>query len=372
MSSIIVMRTNGSEYSQPENILFLGFHEESNLLACGTEHGFRILSVNSQECKEEYRKNFMDGGISYVEFMENNTVALVSGGYKPAFSMNKVVIYNYKEKKVLNEILCPRNVISVHFKHKFLVIVSEDMVFIYNYKFKEIFNFKTCLNPQGICSLVYNDKLKECILVFPTELIGHVKVIRLSTKKSKQNNNVILDEYELRAHDSSIQCISLNSNGSLLATASEKGTIVRLFQIINGEKLNEYRRGNLTNEIYSICFSHNNEYIACVSSGGTLHVFVLDMEKWKKNQQLNSSSNQTSNGILSYILNYTNETYDSTPKSVFKYRKVEGIGVCNFDVADEYIFVCTHKGAFHSLRFDLSGVTQQEEPLEAKEKQFYY
>ena len=61
---------------------------------------------------------FIDGGISFVCFMDEDkgTVALVGGGSRPAFAMNKVVFYNYKERKVTNELICPRNIISIHSK----------------------------------------------------------------------------------------------------------------------------------------------------------------------------------------------------------------------------------------------------------------
>lgn len=61
------------------------------------------------------RIEFIDGGIGFVGFMDGNRdlVALVGGGYRPAFNKNKIIFYNFKEKKVVNELLCARYVISV-------------------------------------------------------------------------------------------------------------------------------------------------------------------------------------------------------------------------------------------------------------------
>jgi WD40 repeat protein len=68
----------------------------------------------------------------------------------------------------------------------------------------------------------------------------------------------------------------LNSDGVLVATASEKGTLIRIYRVDTGEHLQELRRGKENAEIYSISFSQNNLYLACTSDRGTIHIFSLD------------------------------------------------------------------------------------------------
>lgn len=90
----------------------------------------------------------------------------------------------------------------------------------------------------------------------------------------------------INAHESEIANMTLNSDGTILATASDKGTIIRLFRADDGTFIHEVRRGSKNSEIYSICFSANSNFLACSSDRGTIHIFSLVSVK----QKLDSSS----------------------------------------------------------------------------------
>lgn len=47
----------------------------------------------------------------------------------------------------------------------------------------------------------------------------------------------------LDAHDNSLRSISLSDKGSILATVSEKGTLIRLYNADNGNRVQVLRRG---------------------------------------------------------------------------------------------------------------------------------
>ena len=47
----------------------------------------------------------------------------------------------------------------------------------------------------------------------------------------------------IKAHESKIACLSINKNGTLLATSSDTGTLIRLFDLNNGENISVFRRG---------------------------------------------------------------------------------------------------------------------------------
>jgi WD40 repeat protein len=92
-------------------------------------------------------------------------------------------------------------------------------------------------------------------------------------------------------HESNIAFLTLNLEGSLLATASDKGTLIRIFKTNDGEFLHELRRGSDKAEIFSICFNQNSKLLACSSDRKTIHVFSLaKIEKIKVRSEENKNS----------------------------------------------------------------------------------
>uniref|UniRef100_A0A1A9UIU9 WD repeat domain phosphoinositide-interacting protein 3 n=1 Tax=Glossina austeni TaxID=7395 RepID=A0A1A9UIU9_GLOAU len=86
---------------------------------------------------------------------------------------------------------------------------------------------------------------------------------------------------EVIAHEAAIACVALNFQGTRLATASEKGTLIRIFGTCNGKKVGELRRGSNQANIYCINFNHKSTMLVVSSDHGTIHVFNLEDNKPK-------------------------------------------------------------------------------------------
>ena len=167
-------------------------------------------------------------------------MALVGGGSTPKYSPNKVIIWDDNKTKSIAELKFKMPVKAVRMSREQIAVVLEDRIYIYqllDLMMKDA--IETAPNPDGI-SVLKND-----ILVCPDKEQGTVRINNF--KQSIVNN--------IEAHEGPIRCLALNHDSTLLATASEKGTLIRIFNTSTGKKVKEVRRGADTAHVYSISFN---------------------------------------------------------------------------------------------------------------------
>ena len=61
----------------------------------------------------------------------------------------------------------------------------------------------------------------------------------------------------------------------MLATASDKGTVVRVFSVPEAKKLWQFRRGSQSARIFSINFNLTSSLLAVSSDSSTIHIYKL-------------------------------------------------------------------------------------------------
>eukprot|EP00063_Salmo_salar_P069533 XP_014044368.1 PREDICTED: WD repeat domain phosphoinositide-interacting protein 1-like [Salmo salar] len=88
-------------------------------------------------------------------------------------------------------------------------------------------------NPSGLCALSINHS--NSYLAYPgSSTIGEIIVY---------DANNLSTVTMIPAHDSPLAALTFNSSGTKLASASERGTVIRVFSIPEGQRLFEFRRG---------------------------------------------------------------------------------------------------------------------------------
>lgn len=148
-----------------------------------------------------------------------------------------------------------------------IVVVLEYNIYVYNFAdLKLLLQIETVANPKGLCAI--SSTSNSSVLACPGLTKGQVRLELHGLKKPKF----------ISAHDSSLACLVLTLDGRLLATASNKGTLIRVFNTHDGTRLQEVRRGADRAEIFSISFSGNAQWLAVSSDKGTVHVFSLKGE----------------------------------------------------------------------------------------------
>lgn len=245
------------------DLLSVSFNQDYGCFACATNKGFRIY--NCDPFKKTFQRDFKDGGVGMVEMLFRcNILALVGGGPNPIYPPNKVMLWDDHQNRCIGELSFRSEVRAVRLRRDRIVVILEHKIYLYNFAdLKLLHQIETIANPRGLCALSAASNL--IVLACLGLHRGQVRVEHYSLKKTKF----------IPAHDSHLACFTLTMDGQLLATASSKGTLVRIFNTLDGTRLREVRRGADRAEIYSIAFSLDAQWLALSSDKGTVHVFTL-------------------------------------------------------------------------------------------------
>lgn len=272
--------------------------------------------------------NETGGGIGLAQMLHRtNYLALVGGGRNPRFPQNKVIIWDdLKRRPALSlEFLSPVLNVLLSRTHIVAVLAAKVHVFAFSSPPTRIASYETADNPHGVAVLANN------VLAFPSRLDGQIQIVNLESHANNsftssatnlgfntnndrstghtsipnqqdasvsnqttgrtsnqkyhyhnQNTNLVTI---IRAHKGPIRCLALNRTGTIIASASEMGTIIRLHSTRNTALLHEFRRGLDRAIIYAMSFSpststvtgNHHQYnplrLAVLSDKNTLHVF---------------------------------------------------------------------------------------------------
>lgn len=244
-------------------LLSVSWNQDYGCFAAGTSSGFRIY--NCVPFEQTFRRDLRSGGFGIVEMLfRSNVLALVGAKSNIQYPPNKVIIWDDHQSQFIGEFTFRSEVRAVKLRRDRLVVVLEHKIYVYNFmNLKLLHQIETFANPKGLCCLSHH--LNTSVLACPGLQRGQVRVEHFGLNVTKV----------IKAHDSPISCLTLTVDGLLLATASTRGTLIRIFNTMDGTQLQEVRRGVDKADIYSIALSPNVQWLAVSSDKGTLHIFSL-------------------------------------------------------------------------------------------------
>ncbi|GAV55405.1 hypothetical protein ZYGR_0AV00360 [Zygosaccharomyces rouxii] len=115
----------------------------------------------------------------------------------------------------------------------------------------------------------------------------------------------------IEAHKGEIASLALSLDGSLLATASEKGTIIRVFSVETGVKINQFRRGTYPTKIHSMCFSEDNQFLAATCSSKTIHIFKVTPANGRQSEAHSDKHDSDDSTIEEDVIDNASQTNSS-------------------------------------------------------------
>ncbi|CAN6805317.1 unnamed protein product [Brassica oleracea] len=319
-------------------VLSVSWNQDWSGFIVGTERGFNVYSCNP--IKESISRETHKSGFKIVEMLFlSNLFALVGNGYSNSeYPPNKVFIWNDHTNSCFCELGFKSQVVAVKLRRKHIVVVLERSVYVYNFTNLKVQSIiETAVNPRGLCCVSQAEA--KAVLACPGLHPGQVQVRDLKRNIVKV----------IKAHDSDVACMSLTLDGSLLATASTKGTLIRIFNSLDGTLLQEFRRGMERTEIYSVAISSNMKWVAASSEKGTLHVFHLRPDILSSPKDIDhASSLSLMRGILP-MYSYGNERSFAQFSLPVSTKFIVGFG------PENTVLLVGIDGSFRRCRFDGEG-----------------
>jgi len=228
---------------------------------------------------------------------------------------HKVVIWDDLKQRGVIQLEFNAEVRAVRLRRDRIVVVSKTLIKVFTFTAspQQLHVFDTAPNWRGLCSL--SPSSANSLLAFPSPECDAPNVItsghesssaesnkshgnKISSAHASTSGNVKLIDLAdtdkqpmiIPAHSSKLTCLMLNIQGTKLATASDKGTLIRIFNSQDGNLLTELRRGSQPATIYSINFSPDSSLLVASSSHGTIHVFSADDSSKNKTSSLVSTA----------------------------------------------------------------------------------
>jgi len=337
------------------NLLFANFNQDYSFLSIGTSDGFKVFSIYPKIV--EVFSQALEG-ISICEMLFcTSLIAIVgSGETTSSMSSRKLLILNTKNQSTICELNFTMPIISVKLNRKRIIVLLETKIHIYDISsLKLLHTIDTVPNPRGICALSSGDD--SSYLGFPaSNERGDIMIFDVLTLQACRI---------IRAHQTPVSKIAINSSGTLIASASSKGTVIRVFTLPNGGKWIQLRRGSYPAMVYSMSFSVDSTLLCASSDTGTIHIFKLEQlvnnattvqssSPFSVTQTLANHVTNLANGMSSYLPEVISDIWDTIPIRSFATLKVaSGIEtLCAIHNSNSAVIIVSSEGIVYQFHMD--------------------
>ncbi|XWS42392.1 hypothetical protein CRYUN_Cryun16bG0010600 [Craigia yunnanensis] len=330
----------------PLTIHQLSFNQVNTCFFAATDRGFLVF--NTDPYRPLLRRDF-DTGLSLLSMLFRFEVfALVGSSTATNTNINtKVLLWDDHASRFGGELSFRSSIRSIRLRRDTIIVTLLHKIYVHNLPgLKLLHQLETTSNPKGLCEV--SQLSGPMVLVCPGLQKGTVRVENYGSKRTTFIN----------AHSSNITCLALTHDGRFLATASSKGTLIRVFNTLDGTLIQEVRRGADRAEIYSLAFSSTAQWLAVSSDKGTVHVFSLKVDSVVLGDDRSSSasesplSNQSAFSPLS-ILKGVLPKYFSSEWSVAQFWLPEGSRyIVSFGQQKNRVMIIGMDGSFRRCQFD--------------------
>jgi WD repeat-containing protein 45 len=230
------------------------FNQDFSCFCLSTSTGFRTFTLDPLT---EFSRRIMEPVNIASMLYQTNYLALVlkSAPYK-------VLLWDDSLRQKPHEVWSRFEILNVLLRRDILAVVSEYKIYIYEFgSFAVLMHMETFSNPKGV-AVVTTEK------PWVIATLGNTKgVIKLQWEDATT--------FEIAAHSHGISNLAIC--GNLVASASETGTVIKVFDIKSGNLMYSLRRGTTSCKISCLNFRSDSKFLVAASAGSnTVHVFKLE------------------------------------------------------------------------------------------------
>ena len=266
------------------------FNQSSSCFVVTTDHGF--ITYDTNPCvKRLYRAILPSSGLINIANMHYKTewTFLVSGSC--------LYIWDDRKESIVAEMKFSKDILGLEQTRSCIVIAFSTEVHIYNLEDKQLIATYDSFNPHGCLSTSYSND--RTYVAFPSseDKVGHVTLVEIhhsnilerygggdkekeaeTSCKFVKRLQIRHQHWDIKAHEHNVSCISISNNGENMATASERGTMIRIWRTSTRDCMVEFRRGSAPTRITNIAWNYTNTHVLATSERGTIHVFHAKSE----------------------------------------------------------------------------------------------
>ncbi|XP_055849695.1 WD repeat domain phosphoinositide-interacting protein 1 isoform X2 [Episyrphus balteatus] len=242
----------------------MNYNQDFTSISVLSKTGFRLYTISSVDSVDEiYSKE--NENIRIVERLFNSSLMVLVTENKP----NCLKMLHFKKKLEICNCVYPSTILCVRMNKCRLVVCLAESIHIHDIQdmkiLKSIENIS--LNELGLCTLSLNSHL-----AYPVSgTSGELQIFKA---------NELKEGLTIQAHKTLLSAICFSPTGMLIATASERGTVIRVFCVKNGQRVQEFRRGMKRYvRIESLVFSAHADFLCVSSNKETIHIFKIDTKE---------------------------------------------------------------------------------------------
>ena len=246
-------------------INWVSISRDGSAFGLALDHSIRVYQTDP--LKRKYLKDFASYRIERTAVVGDGSLVAFTASLMERYEevVEKVFVWNTQLDESQCQLDFKEPIRSIALTYNFLLVILEQSTVVYDLeKCQTQGEMVTSMNPHGAGDLITSEGSLIAVCGLQP---GKVSINDLTGG----SRPVVF-----QAHQHPINLIRFSPDGAIVATASDMGTLIRLFDSVTGSHLCVFRRGTIPSRVLSVCFSPGNSELIAVSESGTVHLFDGD------------------------------------------------------------------------------------------------